>query len=248
MRQKRTILCMKWGTLYSAEYVNVLFSACQAFMSGQFHFVCLTDDSTGLHPDIEHYPIPDIGLEHAHYYHGAWPKISVFNQSLYGLKGRALFIDLDSVICGSLDDMFELEGDLVAIDSQPWGRKPGGPRTMSSVFSFEFGSLGHLPTNLTAKRDFFVEKYSIEQDYLHGELETIRYWPEPWIRSYKYHLRRPPVVSWLMDPSPPPATAKILAFHGRPRPIELIRSEGDRHYRPVSWMQEYWQLHGGQIS
>lgn len=248
MRRERTILCMKWGTLYSAEYVNVLFSACQAYMNGQFHFVCLTDDPSGLHPDIEHHPIPDIGLEYAHYYHGAWPKISVFNESLYGLKGRALFIDLDSVICGSLDEMFELEGDLVAIDSQPWGRKSGGPRTGTGVFAFDIGRVYWIADRFKQDKLAVIKKYQIEQDFVHHEFDNIQYWPTPWIRSYKYHLRRPPVVSWFLDPSPPPASAKILAFHGRPRPIELIRSDGNRRYRPVSWMQEYWHSNGGRLS
>ncbi len=245
---ERTILCMKWGTLYSAEYVNVLFSACRAFMRGSFRFVCLTDDPQGLAEDIEHYPIPDIGLEPADYYHGAWPKISVFSASLYGLSGRALFIDLDSVICGSLDDMFDYDGELVAIDSQPWGRRPGGPRTGTGVFSFNLGALPDLVARISKNRATVVEKYKIEQDYVHGELENIQYWPQSWIRSYKYHLRRPPIVSWFFDAKTPPESAKIIAFHGRPRPIELIRPESDRRYKLVSWMQDYWQSHGGSLS
>lgn len=53
MTGNRTILCMKWGTLYSADYVNVLFNACRQSLSGDFRFLCLTDDATGFLPEIE---------------------------------------------------------------------------------------------------------------------------------------------------------------------------------------------------
>lgn len=254
MNLTRTVICMKWGTLYPAEYVNVLYQACRAHISGDFKFVCLTNEEKGLLPEVEVYPIPDIGLDEWHYYNGAWPKLSVFSHDLYGLKGRALFIDLDSVICSSLDGMFTLPGTLVAMDSQPWKGKPGSPRTMSSVFSFDIGALGWIVDRLHTDRDSFVTKYQIEQDYLHGEVPEITYWPQDWIVSFKYHLRQPLIIDRFREPLSPPSTAKVVAFHGLPRPIDLIRppkGNWDRfpHYGcgAVSWMQKYWNKFGGQI-
>jgi hypothetical protein len=245
---------MKWGTLYPAEYVNVLYQACRAHISGDFRFVCLTNEVQGLLSAVEVYPIPNIGLDEWHYYNGAWPKLGVFLENLYGLSGRALFIDLDSVICGNLDELFELPGALVAMDSQPWKRKGGAPRTMSSVFSFNIGTLGWIVDRLHTARDAFVEKYEIEQDYLHGEVPEIVYWPQDWLVSFKYHLRQPLVMDRFREPKQPPSTAKIVAFHGRPRPIDLIRppkGNWDRfpHYGSgaVSWMQQYWEKFGGRI-
>ncbi|NCV49381.1 MAG: hypothetical protein EBW46_06690 [Rhodobacterales bacterium] len=110
MLTDRVVICMKWGTLYSADYVNVLFNACKANISGDFRFVCLTDHAEDLANGIEAFPIPDIGLEEPHWKHGAWPKISVFKQQLYGLQGRGLFIDLDTVIWGSLDKVTHTTG------------------------------------------------------------------------------------------------------------------------------------------
>jgi hypothetical protein len=251
---QRVVLCMKWGTLYSAEYVNVLYQACRAHLRGDFRFVCLTDESVGLLPDIEVYPIPQIGLDEWHYYNGAWPKIGVFSAPLYGLQGRALFIDLDSVICGPLDDLFDVPGALVALDSQPWSNKPGGPRTGTGVFAFDLGSMAWVVDRLRSNRDPLVTRYRLEQDYLHGEVPDIQYWPQPWIVSFKYHLRQPLLLDRWREPRVPPDSAKIVAFHGRPRPIDLIRpprGNWDRfpHYGsgPVSWMQHYWQRFGGNI-
>lgn len=41
MTVNRTVLCMKWGKLYSADYVNVLFNACRQHLAGDFRFLCL---------------------------------------------------------------------------------------------------------------------------------------------------------------------------------------------------------------
>lgn len=58
----RLILCMKWGDVFSPEYVNILYRACRAHVTGPIQFVCLTDDAIGLLPDIHALSIPDIGL------------------------------------------------------------------------------------------------------------------------------------------------------------------------------------------
>lgn len=193
MNPSRVVLCMKWGTLYPAEYVNVLYRACRAHITGDFRFVCLTNEAEGLLEEVEVYPIPDIGLEHRHYYRGAWPKIAVFQEQLYGLTGRCLFIDLDTVIWGALDPLFEVPGSLVAINNAPWSQETQ-PRTMSSVFAFDCGSLGHVVTDLQANRDELIERHDIEQEYLHHAVKDIRYWPQEWLVSFKYHLRRPLIL------------------------------------------------------
>ena len=48
MAPTRHILCMKWGTKYGPEYVNRLYAMVRRHLSGDFRFVCLTDDSTCL--------------------------------------------------------------------------------------------------------------------------------------------------------------------------------------------------------
>lgn len=250
---ERVVLCMKWGTLYSAEYVNVLFNACKAFITGPFRFVCLTEDASGIDPAVEVYPIPEIGLDHWHWYNGAWPKLGVFLGDLHGLRGRCLFIDLDTVLLGNIDAFFEQPGPLVAIDSRPWKYKSGEPRTMSSIFAFELGAMPEVVSTLQGDRDALVAKYKIEQDYLHGEVAGIQYWPQPWVVSFKYHVRQPLLLDRFLPPKRPGGDARVLVFHGKPRPIELVRATGrnwDRfpHYGAgvVDWMRDYWLAHGGQ--
>jgi hypothetical protein len=233
---ERVVLCMKWGTLYPAEYVNVLYSACRKHISGDFRFVCLTNEAEGIVPGVEVFPIPHIGLDEWHYYNG--------------LKGRGLFIDLDTVLLDRIDALFDQPGDLVAIDSRPWRFKTGEPRTMSSFFAFDLGSLGQVVDKIRAQRDAMVARYKIEQDYLHGEVAGIRYWPQSWVVSFKYHVRQPLLIDRFLGPKRPQPPAKVLVFHGRPRPIDLARpfkGNWDRfpHHGSgvVDWMREYWDEH-----
>jgi len=245
---------MKWGTLYSAEYVNVLYRAVKRHLPGPFRFVCLTDDTTGFDAGIESFPIPDIGLNEGHYKIGAWPKLSVFQENLYGLSGRALFIDLDTVILGDLTDFFEVPGPFVALDWTPWRYTDGIARTMSSVFAFDLGKLGWLVDKIKAERDAMVHKYGLEQAYLDGELSEKAFWPQEWVVSYKFHLRPPLLIDRFVGPKQPKPPVRLIIFHGNPRPISLIRQtkgnwEVFPHYGkgPVPWMQKYWTDNGGTL-
>ncbi|MBO9408317.1 hypothetical protein J7399_12830 [Shimia sp. R9_1] len=253
----RIILTMKWGTLYSAEYVNVLYNACKAHMSVPFRFVCLTDDNTGFVDGVEAYDIPDLGLPKSAWGAGAWPKLGVFSKELYGLSGRALFIDLDTVISGDLAEMFDFAGAFVCLDSRPWRYKSGAPRTGTGIFAFDINALGAVVDRLHENMNGHLSTYENEQDFLHGEFGSlgfgdIQYWPDDWIQSFKYHLRQPLGVDRFKHPNPP--SAKILCFHGIPRPIDLInppRGNWDRfpHYGRgrVPWMVDYWVGFGGSL-
>ena len=50
---ERVILCMKWGTKYGPEYVNRLYAMVRRNLTGDFRFVCLTDDGTGIRSEVE---------------------------------------------------------------------------------------------------------------------------------------------------------------------------------------------------
>jgi hypothetical protein len=243
----KTVICMKWGSLYSSTYVNVLFNACSRSISGPYRFVCFTDDPQGLSQQIIVRPIPEFGLDPAHYRHGAWPKLGVFLPHEDLLSGRCLFIDLDTVLLDSLDPLFEIEGSLVCIDSRPWRYKQGAPRTGTGIFAFDAGRLHSVLERFRGDIKGFVERYKIEQDFLHGEVPEICYWPEGWVVSFKYHARQPLLIDRFRPPKKPEPPAKVLAFHGKPRPIDLIEPPPGNwdifpHYGSgkVDWMVDYW--------
>ncbi|WP_103333944.1 glycosyltransferase [Pseudotabrizicola formosa] len=251
---QKVILCMKWGTLYGPEYVNVLHNAARRLTTGDLRFVCLRDDGSGLDDRIEIFPIPDIGLKPVHWTRGCWPKIALFLDDLYGLQGRALFIDLDMVLLHDLDGFFDHGEGLVMLDSGPWRYRDGVPRPMSSIFGFDLGTMGYMVDKLRGDRDALVARYDIEQDFIKGEARAIRFWPQSWVRSFKYHQRQPLILDRFLEPKVPAPETRVLCFHGRPRPIDLIRPPAGNWDVPphfgrgqVPWMVEYWTANGGRV-
>jgi hypothetical protein len=259
MPQDRTVLCMKWGTLYPADYVNVLFNACRSHLSGPFRFVCLTDDARGFSPGIEARQIPDIGCTPAMWRYGAWPKISVFARDLLGLSGRALFIDMDTVICGPLDRFFDHAAPFIGIDTgenwRPRGR-PGGPKALlgTGVFAFDIGAQAQILRRFQADPEAAFATCDIEQVWVQNHATSIDYWPQGWVISFKRWLRRPVGLDFFLPPRTPPTNAGMVAFHGDPRPIALLRSGSHRWdslphlgHGQVAWMRDYWMTNGGAL-
>lgn len=253
MAQERVILCMKWGTLYSAAYVNVLYRACRANMTGDFRFVCMTDDKDGIEAPVECYDIPEMELTDFQWYKGGWPKLNAFAADLYGLTGQALFIDLDTIICGPLDDLFAQGKDIWVLDtSKNWQDPNAGatPLAGTGLFSFTLGAHPYILDDFVADPMDAERKYRIEQIYLEAKSPDLKFWPSEYVLSFKYHLRRPIGVGMVLPPKAPPASARAIAFHGEPRPIDLVRP-GWWGIAPnigrggVTWAKDYWFGHGG---
>jgi hypothetical protein len=254
MYKEKVVICMKWGTLYSGSYVNILFNACRANITGDFTFVCLTDDPTGLDPKIVHHPIPDLNLEPSHWKKGGWAKLAVFAKEFFGLKGRALFIDLDTVITRSLDEFFTYRDDcMVVIDTGPtWGiqTKDDGPLAGTGIFAFDLGAYPEILDNFMARRDDIVKETRIEQIYVQSMVPKMAFWPKNWVLSFKYHLRRPALIGLLLSPRAPTDDERVIAFHGEPRPIDLVQGGlwgigPNWGFGKVKWMTDYWSKHGG---
>ena len=106
----RHVICMKWGTKYGPHYVNNLYAMARRHLQGDFRFICLTDNTDGIRAEVECFPIPrlDIRPEAAGVRDMAWRKLTTFSTDLatvYGLKGPALFLDLDVVVVTEAGDL-----------------------------------------------------------------------------------------------------------------------------------------------
>jgi len=100
-----TAVCVKWGDKYGPEYVNNLHRAIQRHSSGAriSRLVCFTDDSAGIDRDVKCLPFDPSTQA----WKGWWLKAQVFASSEH-LQGWVLYIDLDTVVCGSLDFVSDL--------------------------------------------------------------------------------------------------------------------------------------------
>lgn len=126
----RNVICMKWGSKYGPEYVNRLYAMVRRHLTGDFRMVCLTDDSHGIRAEVACFPIPALELPPGIPERG-WTKLATFSADLHGLRGTALFLDLDVVIVGPLDGFFTQPGEFVIIHDY---KRPGAsPATLRST-------------------------------------------------------------------------------------------------------------------
>ena len=103
------VITIKWGKRYGPEYVNRLYGGVKRNLSREFRFVCFTDDSEYIRPEVETYPIPN-GINPsaiAHFSHGK--KQQLFRSGIGDLIGPSLYFDLDLIIVDSIDCFFDFK-------------------------------------------------------------------------------------------------------------------------------------------
>eukprot|EP00826_Nyctotherus_ovalis_P061322 TRINITY_DN8713_c0_g1_i11.p1 TRINITY_DN8713_c0_g1~~TRINITY_DN8713_c0_g1_i11.p1 ORF type:complete len:309 (-),score=67.61 TRINITY_DN8713_c0_g1_i11:274-1200(-) len=66
------IVCVKYGTLYGADYVNKLYRGVEKFLNISHDFVCFTDNPSGLEEEIKVVKIDNK-------FGGWWSKANIFN-------------------------------------------------------------------------------------------------------------------------------------------------------------------------
>jgi hypothetical protein len=243
---------MKWGSAFSPDYVNVLHSAVSRNLSGPFTFVCLTDQPEGLRKGIEVLPLPEIGLDPNEWYtSGVWPKLGLFVPDLSGLAGRALFLDLDTIVLGSIDRFFQPTGSIILQDmGQGWRKtpRPGPAEPGTCFFAYTIGQQSHIPAAFMAEKALNKQRFQNEQDFVAAHAHDLHMWPDGWICSFKRHVARRWGRDLLSNPKRPAAEVPVIAFHGKPRPAELIRqglwgSFPHLGRGPVRWVKDYWDYH-----
>ncbi len=247
------VLCIKWGTRYGSEYVNRLYHGVRNHITGPLRFVCLTDNAESIDAGVEIHPLPVTPFDEAAFdaKRGGetWRKIGLFQPGLVGLKGDTLFLDLDVVITGSLDELFDFEpGQFCVI--QDWLEKrrawlPGrdGRVGNTSVFRFNLADHANVYTHFEANQREVLDAYRIEQQYVSDILkDCTEFWPDQWVQSFKRSCRRVFPLNHIKSPSEP-VGCRVLVFHGRPFPDQAISgfSGGLFHSTlPARWLESHW--------
>ena len=70
----KQIICIKWGTKYGADYVNKLYGSVARNITPPFRFVCFTDSTDGIRPEVECQDLPPSSIEMPKNTLGKWPK------------------------------------------------------------------------------------------------------------------------------------------------------------------------------
>lgn len=121
MTEPLTVCCFLWadpkyryGLRYNAGHVNVLRSMVARNLDRPHVFVCVTDMPEGIDSDVEIVPLwPDhrnLG--------GTWTRVKLFAPEMRLLLGeRIVLLDLDCVITGPLDPLFDTDAEFVTCRS-----------------------------------------------------------------------------------------------------------------------------------
>lgn len=222
-------MCVKWGSLYGPEYVNNLYAMVKRNITPPFRFVCLTDDDSGIHPNIETKMLEDESLI------GWWTKIEYFKNPLFDINGPILAIDLDVVIVDNIDCFFEYHfGEFCMKQDIP------GHGYSSCVMRFNAGEYEHVYDRLDlstidyAKSNeipgFKKHKFWGDQIWITEQMAQdpknrgVITWPEEWIPLFSIHCHYAPGTKktyaelsssqWRNGDFFVPPNAKILAFAG----------------------------------
>lgn len=251
MSRDRVVLCMKWGSLFPADYVNVLYRATAAHLSLGFRFICLTDRSDGLDAGIEAAPIPDIGLSAEQIRApGVWRKLALFHPDVARLApgARALFIDLDMMIMGALDPFFDPQDGIVLLDTGKDWRSRDAMVPSTGVVAFTLGEQQRILHRFQGDIAGAMRTFHNEQDFVAAHADGLSLWPSGRVISFKRHLVRRFCRDLFVQPPHPAAGPSILAFHGDPRPADLLKAGIWGRFPhlgrgPVRWMRDYWNTY-----
>jgi len=214
------VVCVKWGDLYSSEYVNKLYRAVKRNTTLPFRFICFTENSNGVIPEVEIRPfiVPLTGW---------WNKVYLFSVEC-GLEGRVFYVDLDTVIAGNIDAHMSFSGQFAILRDFYADRMKKPNSFGSGLMSWNAPWRPHIWQNFIAETEK-SNKGKGDQDYLStqiSDLENVTFWQDLFsetgkIVSFKVHVRDQPL----------PRNTSIICFHGKPRPHEV-------HGLPM--MKEHW--------
>jgi hypothetical protein len=185
----RTIACVEWGNYLGRgeEYVAKLRAMVARHTRCEYEFVVLRP--TGLI--------------------GWWNKIELFRPG--ALTGRILYLDLDTVVVGSLDPLFESKG-ILHLANWGWTKNDYG----SGVMVWDAGE--HEEVYSLYDKDV-PSRFRGDQDWMThlGGWEAL---PPALCKSYRYHSK-----------ASPPEGASVVCFHGTPKPHEIASG----------WVPEAWR-------
>jgi hypothetical protein len=215
------VLCVKWGSKYTSQYVNVLRSMCLRHISVPFTFHCLTEDSKGLDSDINLIQLPNRpGIK------TWWSKLFMFSPEL-PIQGTILYLDLDVIIFRNIDRLFSHDpGNFQIIRDFNRCRVKDWKLSNSSVMRWDTGKLQYLWQDFASNPASIMGSMHGDQDYITKRAaEDIRHWPDEWIRSYKWEMQSRKDTKIVKGNKkvfehPPTITEQnlVAVFHGEPKP------------------------------
>jgi hypothetical protein len=266
---KKQVICIRWGRKYGPDYVNRLYGMVARHLTPPFTFHCITDDGTGLRPEVGVIPLPELGFTLGGIKHGIWDKSRLWQPTLGGLEGPVLFMDLDLVVTGPLDGFFEHgPADRVVMARNP--TTPFERLGQTSLYRFPVGGLVPLWETFRADPQGVAAANKFEQRFVTRNAPGGPvFWPKGWVAHFRHHCARSFPLNYFAEPKLP-SDARVVIFAGGLNPPDAIagrwwpelpvlsrrdhvraaltspehagsRTRYLRHYiKPTTWVRENW--------
>ncbi len=222
------VACVWIPPKYNIFYVETLYNSVKRNSTQPFNFYCLTT-----HPqEITNPNIIPIALEVDPMFDSDtkkwWYKCNLFNK--HNWEGQVLYLDLDTVITGSLDKFFEWETNTFRI-CQDFNRHgmPEYTISNSSVIGFNANSYTDIYNEFQEEKTANIRRHKGDQDWLSRVFpeDTKKWWPKEWAMSYKWEvlnvgLKRMGTTEYKSDRTVLHDDTSILVFHGKPNPSDVL--------------------------
>lgn len=200
-----TTICtvFKTGGDFKPEHVQALHR-----QFGKHKSICLTD--YGEISGVKTKPLTKN-------WRGWWAKLNLFNPSL--VRGDILYMDLDTVITGSIEHYMNLDQFTMLSDFY----HPHKPA--SGMMFIPQNCKKHIWMEFCTNANEWIQHYRGDQDFLEALLgqSVARFGDD--VKSYKVHVAKCSTRGFTRTKSQgngkvPPGT-NVLCFHGKPRPFEI---------------------------
>lgn len=160
------VLCLKWGTKYSASDVNCLYDMVQRYLTLPYTFYCYTDDSTGIIKDVNIIQMEDTSLEQW------WGKLALFKKDRF--KGVNLFLDLDISIQNNIDSLVNHVDDSLKLIWSYWKEDEWElMKINSSVMLWRENNASHVWEYFNKDPEYYMLKYhGIDRFIFHENIKV----------------------------------------------------------------------------
>ena len=230
-QEKITVGACWSGDYYPIEYVNILFRSVSRHTTIPFDSILYTGPRaeepgrlSGLDLSIKVVPVNLPSW---------WSKLPFFKPNPPGVRTKTiLYLDLDQVIVGSLDDLILFPSNLACMKDYPSRSCPKGKNLENDGCAStmlirgdggrriweEYQKEGAPVWDALRGGPFF----QTDQGILNNKQFNIKkdLFPENWVCSYKLEVRKNGL----------PSDCRIVAFHGYPKPHECSEP----------WVKENW--------
>lgn len=114
MENNYCYVCLKWGTKYSAEYVNKLASMIRKWDSAPIDIYCYTDDPVNIDSSIKIIPIPQLDYE------TWWFKLPLLVEPTLQRYRTKILFDLDVIIHNDISMLHKIEEQHLIVCKSLW--------------------------------------------------------------------------------------------------------------------------------